>query len=251
MGDRVFCAADSEELKNYGIKVGLTNYAAAYCTGLLVARRLLKQLKLDSQFVGLESATGDEYHIEENSTDRRPFKCLLDVGIVKTTKGNRVFGAMKGACDGGLHIPHSSKRFPGFSSEADGDGGEDGGRYNAEEHRARILGLHVAQYMREMQEENPEKFEAHFSRYLRCGVGADDIEAMYTNAHRLIRENPDRRPRPERAAPPVRVRMGDIIKTSTASYIRRRKLSAQQRKQRVRRKLKIITDMVQASAPGD
>jgi len=40
---------------------------------------------------------------------------VLDVGLVRTTCGNRVFGALKGACDGGLHIPHSTKRFPGFT----------------------------------------------------------------------------------------------------------------------------------------
>lgn len=39
-GDRVVAAAYSHELPNYGVKVGLTNYAAAYCTGLLLARRV-------------------------------------------------------------------------------------------------------------------------------------------------------------------------------------------------------------------
>lgn len=34
------CAAYSHELPKYGICVGLTNYAAAYCTGLLLARRV-------------------------------------------------------------------------------------------------------------------------------------------------------------------------------------------------------------------
>lgn len=34
------CAAYSHELPKYGITVGLTNYAAAYCTGLLLARRV-------------------------------------------------------------------------------------------------------------------------------------------------------------------------------------------------------------------
>ena len=38
----------------------------------------------------------------------------LDVGLTRTTTGNRVFGAMKGAADGGLKIPHSVKRFPGL-----------------------------------------------------------------------------------------------------------------------------------------
>lgn len=39
-GDMIVCAAYSHELPKYGITVGLTNYAAAYCTGLLVARRV-------------------------------------------------------------------------------------------------------------------------------------------------------------------------------------------------------------------
>lgn len=34
------CAAYSHELPKYGVKVGLTNYASAYCTGLLLARRV-------------------------------------------------------------------------------------------------------------------------------------------------------------------------------------------------------------------
>jgi len=39
-GDVIMCAAHSHELPKYGLKVGLTNYAAAYCTGLLLARRV-------------------------------------------------------------------------------------------------------------------------------------------------------------------------------------------------------------------
>ena len=39
-GDVIVCAAYAHELPQYGVKVGLTNYAAAYCTGLLLARRV-------------------------------------------------------------------------------------------------------------------------------------------------------------------------------------------------------------------
>lgn len=39
-GDMIVCAAYSHELPKYGVTVGLTNYAAAYCTGLLLARRV-------------------------------------------------------------------------------------------------------------------------------------------------------------------------------------------------------------------
>lgn len=47
-GDMIVSAAYSHELPKYGINVGLTNYAAAYCTGLLLARRVSLAPKLTS-----------------------------------------------------------------------------------------------------------------------------------------------------------------------------------------------------------
>lgn len=53
-GDMIVCAAYSHELPKYGISVGLTNYAAAYCTGLLLARRVSSHCCLpDVQRFGL------------------------------------------------------------------------------------------------------------------------------------------------------------------------------------------------------
>ncbi|CBI38286.3 unnamed protein product, partial [Vitis vinifera] len=51
-GDMVLAAAYSHELPHYGLEVGLTNYAAAYCTGLLLARRVLKMLEMDEEYQG-------------------------------------------------------------------------------------------------------------------------------------------------------------------------------------------------------
>merc|ERR1712034_309915 len=69
-GDVVVCAAYSHELPRYGVKVGLTNYAAAYCTGLLLARRLLTKLNLHETYKGQEEVDGDEYNVE--SVDDSP-----------------------------------------------------------------------------------------------------------------------------------------------------------------------------------
>ena len=44
-------------------------------------------------------------------------RCALDVGLARTSTGAKVFAAMKGAADGGLDIPHSVKRFPGYDAE--------------------------------------------------------------------------------------------------------------------------------------
>ena len=45
-GDRILTQASSTELPRYGLPVGLKNYAAAYATGLLCARRLLQKVGL-------------------------------------------------------------------------------------------------------------------------------------------------------------------------------------------------------------
>ena len=48
----------------------------------------------------------------------RPFKCYLNAGLKRISTGSRVFGAMKGASDGGIFIPHSEKCFPGYGPES-------------------------------------------------------------------------------------------------------------------------------------
>ena len=57
-GDVVVAQARSQELKQFGLEVGLTNYAAAYATGLLVARRVLTRFELADTYKGTEEATG-------------------------------------------------------------------------------------------------------------------------------------------------------------------------------------------------
>jgi len=119
-GDKVLCQASSEELKKYGVKTGLANYSAAYATGLLCARRILAKIGLDSKFQGQAKADGEYYQVGEQEVEgKRPFKAVLDLGLVATTTGNKVFAALKGACDGGLDIPHNTKRFPGNKKAGD------------------------------------------------------------------------------------------------------------------------------------
>lgn len=197
-GDVVICAAHSSELAKHGLTVGLKNYAAAYCTGLLVARRLLKQLGLDEIYTGVEEPTGEvvstevngrTYFVESVNEEKRPFRCLLDVGIKNTTTGAKVFAAMKGASDGGLDIPHSEKRFPGYDRDAKS--------YDAETHKGHIMGEHVADYMREMEEDDEENYQKHFASYLAADLEADDLEELYEKVHASIREDPTREVKPK------------------------------------------------------
>jgi large subunit ribosomal protein L5e len=192
-GDKVFCEASSRELARYGLPVGLKNYAAAYATGLLLARRLLKKVGLDEIYSGVEEVDGTPistkhgkktYYVSEVDDDKKPFRALLDVGIKNTTTGAKVFGAMKGASDGGLDVPHSEKRFPGYTRDTKD--------FDAEVHKARIMGEHVADYMRELEEDDEEMYQKHFSKYIENDIDADGLEEVLEKVHEAIRANPER-----------------------------------------------------------
>jgi len=203
LNDKVLCQASSQELPRYGLKTGLKNYSAAYCTGLLCARRLLQKLGLDEMYPGVEevdgtfksfTADGEEipagtrknsknYYVEGvDDNDRKPFRAYLDVGIKRTTRGAKVFAAMKGASDGGLDIPHNHKRFPGYDPDTKA--------FDPEDLKDHIFGGHVGQFMEMMAEDDEENFKKVFKSYIDLELGAEDLEGLYESVHAAIREDP-------------------------------------------------------------
>jgi large subunit ribosomal protein L5e len=128
---------------------------------------MLQQVGLDQAYQGNSEINGAHYMVEDNAEGRGCFRACLDVGLARTTTGSKVFAAMKGAADGGLDIPHSEKRFPGYDKEA--------GEFNAEVHRAHIFGQHVADYMRHLLEEDEDAFKRQFSLFIKNGVTADSV----------------------------------------------------------------------------
>mmetsp|Transcript_52166 Transcript_52166/g.97905 ORF Transcript_52166/g.97905 Transcript_52166/m.97905 type:complete len:317 (+) Transcript_52166:85-1035(+) len=232
-GDVIVAQASSSELTKFGIPCGHKNYGAAYATGLLVARRTLKKFGLDETFKGKEEIDGEEYHIEDEETEQRPFKAILDVGIRRTCVGARMWGALKGAVDGGLHVPHSAKNFPGFKpAEEKGQDPE----YDAEAHKERIFGGHVKEYMEMLQEEDPTKYEAHFSKFIENDIDAEKLEEMYTEAHEKIKEDPEFEPSEKKEV--TWERKGNKVTGSDGTEVARSmKLSLKQRREKVRQKI--------------
>ena len=225
-GDKVFVSAYAHELRAYGIEHGLTNWAAAYATGLLIARRALKKLGIDETFPGVEEADGEYTLTEAAETDdgeRRPFKAFLDVGLVRTSTGARVFGAMKGASDGGIFIPHSENRFPGFDMETE--------ELDAETLRKYIYGGHVAEYMETLADDDEERFKSQFQKYTDDDIEADGLEELYQEAHKAIREDPFKKYESE--APK---KSKDEWKEISKQH-RNKKLSREEKKQRVQARI--------------
>lgn len=245
-GDRILCQADSKELERFGLSTGFTSYAASYATGLLVARRLLQQIGLDSTFKGKRDADGKMYNVvseaETYKQDRRPFRAILDIGLINSTVGNRVYGALKGACDGGLNIPHNVKKFPGYFKEE----GKKRGTYTAENHQSRILGQHIDEYMEKLEEEDKEAYEKQFSKWDAC-LNKNSLESvgeLFKKIHEAIFKDP-KRVKKDHKKNPVQYENNEksVIKTSKGTYTRDRRISLEQRKERVAKKVALAANL--------
>ena len=60
---------------------------------------------MDDLYEGQLEVDGDEFMVESEES-KGAFRCYLDIGLARTTTGAKIFGALKGAVDGGLEIPH-------------------------------------------------------------------------------------------------------------------------------------------------
>ena len=59
------------------------------------------------------------------------------------------------------------KRFPGYDNE--------NGEFKADIHRMHILGQHVADYMRLLQQDDEDAYKKQFSQFIKCGVTPDSV----------------------------------------------------------------------------
>jgi len=181
-GDYVYSAAYGHELARYGIPVGHSNYASAYAVGLLLARRTLTKFGIADKYQGQTAVNGEDYNVTPVADGPRPLRAILDTGLKRTSTGSRVFATLKGAVDGGIDIPHSVTRYVGYDTE--------GKKLKADVLRKHIFGVHVADHMRELKEEDAATYEAKFSRYIKAKIGPDDIEKTYAKVHAAIRADP-------------------------------------------------------------
>ncbi len=85
IGDETHLTVNSREIKKFGYNSSTGNIPAAYLTGLLFGKKM--------KSLGYTEA-------------------ILDIGIQASTKGSRVYSALKGVVDAGIEVPHSPEIFP-------------------------------------------------------------------------------------------------------------------------------------------
>ncbi len=100
-GDKTLASVVSSELKGFGWKHACGNTPAAYLTGLLLGKKVSAQVR------------------------QKPV--ILDIGLYKMTKGNKLFAAVKGAADSGLKVNFGTNLVPD---------------------EGRISGKHIAQHLK-------------------------------------------------------------------------------------------------------
>ena len=129
-GDNTLLSTHSQELKALGWLGCGKNTSAAYLTGYLCGKKAEKE--------GIKEA-------------------VLDMGLQSSTKGSRVYAALKGALDAGMKIPHNEIILP------DDD---------------RIKGEHIVQYAQSMKKQDMEK---KFAKYIQKGLSPLEIPDHFQN----------------------------------------------------------------------
>ncbi len=129
-GDIVRAAASSKELSKLGWKGSSGNLPSAYLTGALAARR--------AKAAGVKEA-------------------ILDIGLKSSTKGSKLYAALKGLVDSGLVIPHSPDPLPPME---------------------RIGGVHIANYAKSLSRE-PDMYKKRFSAYLKRGLKPEELSGHF------------------------------------------------------------------------
>ena len=84
-GDMTACAVYAHELPKCGMKADLKNDATAYCSGLLLASRLLNRFGVDKIYEGHVEVARDEYNVENTDGQSGVFTCYLDAELARIT----------------------------------------------------------------------------------------------------------------------------------------------------------------------
>ncbi len=140
IGDKMLASANSKSLASFGWKAPTGNIPAAYLTGYLLGKKAL--------------ADG----VKET---------ILDIGLANTTKGARIFSALKGATDAGLSVPHGKRILPSSG---------------------RLEGEHIAGYAKTLQETDPMAYDKIFSQYRSVDLGPEELPKHFAQIKKKIDE---------------------------------------------------------------
>jgi len=137
-GDNIIVSVNSVHLRKKGWKGHCGNVTAAYLIGLLCGKDAKKH---------------------------KVSEAVLDIGLHISTKGSRIYAALKGVLDSGLKIPHSAEILP------------------PEE---RISGKHIADYAEKLKKSNSAHYNKLFSAYLKNKLPPETLPKHFAEIKKKI-----------------------------------------------------------------
>ncbi len=169
--------------------------------------------------------------------------CILDIGLIRSTIGNRVFGVLKGATDGGLHVPHSVNKFPGFSKDKESKKET----FDAQVHRDRIFGAHIDNYMKVLKKESNEVYMKQFSHWDKClqDNKVKSVEELMEKIFDKIKADPIYVKKVKKISKPKFLNeKKTLVQSGSKQYARQVRLTKEERDQRVADKIRITKEQV-------
>ena len=94
-------------------------------------------------------------------------EAILDIGLHPPIRRSNLFATLKGALDAGMKIPFSEEIIPDVK---------------------RIRGEHISQYASKLKEEDNERYQKQFSRYLKSGIPPEEITKKFEITKKKIIE---------------------------------------------------------------
>ena len=85
-------------------------------------------------------------------------EAILDIGIHTANPGTRIFATLKGVVDAGVEIPYNERMLPSDD---------------------RIQGEHIKSYAKLLAKEDKEKYNKHFSNYLKVEVKPENLPVLF------------------------------------------------------------------------
>ena len=136
-GDVIVASADTRQLSKLGWLGHGGNLPSAYLTGLLCGKK---------------------------AKEKGVTQCILDMGLNSSTKGFRIYAALRGALDAGIKVPHS----PDVLTPED-----------------RVSGAHISAWAEKLKSDK-EKYQKIFSLYLKKGLKPEEIKKHFEDTKKKI-----------------------------------------------------------------
>mmetsp|Transcript_6559 Transcript_6559/g.14975 ORF Transcript_6559/g.14975 Transcript_6559/m.14975 type:complete len:233 (-) Transcript_6559:358-1056(-) len=161
-GDFILVSSYLKDLSKLDYKNINNSHPFSYLLGYYLGKKFIKKLKT--------------YCKKNTNKNLDRVSAILDIGMRKSTVGNKLFAAMKGSVDSGIYIPHNfEKIFRSKNNETQPNDLFD----------ERSKGIHIIKYIDLLKKEDEDKFKKQFPKIYSSKSSLNLIKKNYLISNKL------------------------------------------------------------------